>query len=185
MSTSKYFKSTGRMSTRKSPPHEEENSAGNQSPCLDSLFAEVTKMNTTLINVATDVSTIKEMTTDLKTAVTAMQERISEAEARIMHLEEAQERANADEDKNTKLMETMWERIQVMENHSKRNNVRLVGLKETFGTNGTLLDCVQKVLEDGLGVRAGAAEFELRECLGYLHLCRTQKDPRDQCLYGS
>lgn len=44
--------------------------------------------------------------------------------------------------------------------YSKRNNARLIGLKETFGTNGTLLSCVQKIFTEGLGVWADA-EFEI------------------------
>ncbi|KAF1392169.1 hypothetical protein PFLUV_G00049770 [Perca fluviatilis] len=54
----------------------------------------------------------------------------------------------------------MWDRIQALENHSKRNNVRLIGLKETFGTNGTLLGCFHKILTEGLGLRADA-ELEI------------------------
>lgn len=160
MSSSKYFKSADRMATRKSPQHEE-SSAGEPPASLDSLFTEIAKMSTTLSSVATDVSAIKETTTELKTTVQAMQERLSEAETRITRLEETTEQTLADKDKKSKLMEAMWERVQAMENNSKRNNVRLVGLKETFGTNGTLLSCVQKILEEGLGIRADAAEFEM------------------------
>lgn len=88
MSLSKYFKGIGRMSTRKNPPREEEEMANDSPPSFDSLLKEITKMNTTLMNVATDVLTIKETTTELKTTVTAMQERLSEAETRIVRLEE-------------------------------------------------------------------------------------------------
>ncbi len=149
------------MLTHKSPQHEEEGSTGDPSPSLESLFTEITKMSTTLLSVATDVSTIKETTTELKTTVMAMQERLSEAETRIVCLEEATEQSHAEDDKKSKLMDAMWVRIQALENHSKQNNVRLVGLKETFGTNGTLLSCVKKILDEGLGVRADTAEFEI------------------------
>lgn len=64
-------------------------------------------------------------------------------------------------------MEIMWDRIQALENHSKRNNVRLIGLKETFGTNGTSLGCVQKMLTEGLGLRADA-EFAGKEKRGFI-----------------
>ena len=37
-----------------------------------------------------------------------------------------------------KKMDAMWNRMQVLETHSKRHNVRLVGFKETFETNGTM-----------------------------------------------
>lgn len=38
----------------------------------------------------------------------------------------------------------------MLENHSKRNNVRLLGLKETYQTNGTMEACVKKMLRDAL-----------------------------------
>lgn len=38
--------------------------------------------------------------------------------------------------------------------------MRLIGLKETFGTNVTMLTCVQKILTEGLGVSVDA-EFEI------------------------
>ena len=40
----------------------------------------------------------------------------------------------------------------MLENHSKRNNVRVLGLKETYGTNGAMEECVKKMLRVGLGV---------------------------------
>lgn len=40
----------------------------------------------------------------------------------------------------------------MLENHSKINNVRLLGLKETYGTNGTMEECVKKMPTDGLSL---------------------------------
>lgn len=37
------------------------------------------------------------------------------------------------------------------------------GLKETLGTNGTLEECVQRILEEGLGVQTCSAEFKLEK----------------------
>lgn len=42
------------MLTQKSSQREEEGSAGDPSPCLDSLFVEMTKMSTKLLSVTTD-----------------------------------------------------------------------------------------------------------------------------------
>ncbi len=50
--------------------------------------------------------------------------------------------------------------MQALENHSRRNDVRLGGLRETFGTNRTLSDRVQKILSEGLGVEMDE-EFEI------------------------
>lgn len=68
----------------------------------------------------------------------------------IVRLEETSEWLNIDKGKKSKQMEVMWEQLQVLDNHSKRNNVRLIGLKETLDTNGTPLDCVQRILSEGL-----------------------------------
>ena len=48
----------------------------------------------------------------------------------------------------------------MLENHSKRNNVRILGLKETYGTNSTMEECVKKMLSVGLGVDI-EGEFEI------------------------
>ena len=48
----------------------------------------------------------------------------------------------------------------MLENHSKINNVRVLELKETYGTNGTMEECVKKMLRDGLGVDV-EGEFEI------------------------
>lgn len=82
-----------------------------------------------------------------------MQERWMEAEISIVRLEETSERLTHGW-REEKQMEVMWDHIQALENQSKRNNVRLIGL------NGTLLTCVQKILAEGLGVNVDA-EFEI------------------------
>ena len=84
--------------------------------------------------------------------MSAMQGWLEKAEARIVHLEETSEQLLNDKGNMDKHMEALWNRVQALENHSRRNNVRLVGLKETFGTNGTLPDCVHKIISEGLGV---------------------------------
>ncbi|KAF7657199.1 hypothetical protein LDENG_00030590 [Lucifuga dentata] len=166
MALSKYLKNTSRMATRKSPTDEDDHTPDSppQNPLkpttnLESLLVEITKMNATLQSVATDVSMIKETTTELKTTVAEMQGRLKEAETRIAQLEEASERLLRDGG-NTKQNEAMWGRIQALENHNRRNNMRLMGLKETYGTNGTLLSCVQKILTEVLGMNMDE-EFEI------------------------
>lgn len=73
-------------------------------------------------------------------------------------MEDATEGLINNRDQDEKRMDAMWNRLQMLENHSKRNNVRLVGLKETYGTNGTMESCVRRVLSEGLGVDG---EFEV------------------------
>ena len=89
------------MSTRNRPQREEkERSTGDLSPSLNSLFMEMTKM-TTLLCITTDVLTIKETMTELKTTV---QEQLSEAKTCIVPLEESAEQSHTDKDKKSKLL---------------------------------------------------------------------------------
>ena len=104
--------------------------------------------------------TIKQTISELKITVNAIQEKLEEAEGRIHHLEDATEGLINNRDRDEKRMDAMWNRLQMLENHSKRNNVRLVGLKETYGTNGTMVSCVRRVLSEGLGIDVDG-EFEV------------------------
>ena len=67
-----------------------------------------------------------------------IQGKLEEAEGRIHQLEYTTERLISNREHEEKKMDAMWNRMQVLENHSKRHNVRLVGFKETFETNGTM-----------------------------------------------
>lgn len=96
-----------------------------------SLFAEVTKMSMTLHTVASDVSTTKETTAELKNAVNAMQQRLTEAKGRISDIEDTAHQLVNDRDVHSKRVETLWNRVEDLESRSRRNNVRLLGLKET------------------------------------------------------
>ena len=67
-----------------------------------------------------------------------IQGKLEEAEGRIHQLEYTTERLISNREHDEKKMDAMWNRMQVLETHSKRHNVRLVGFKETFETNGTM-----------------------------------------------
>lgn len=63
---------------------------------------------------------------ELKMTLTAMQGWLGEAEAHIAHLEETSEWLVNDSGSREKHMDTLWYRVQVLENHNRRTNVRLV-----------------------------------------------------------
>lgn len=117
-------------------------------------------MSKTLQVVAAETIAIKETMTGLKESVNGLQVRMEEVEGRISHLEDVTEELTTDKDAKEKKIKALWERVQMLENHSKRNNVRLVGLKEKYGTNGTLERCMKKVLSEGLGTNM-EGEFEI------------------------
>ena len=105
---------------------------------MDNLYAEIVKMSTVLQGIAGDILTIKHTTSELKNTVEGIQEKMEEAEGRIQQLEDSTECLMSNREHDEKKMDAMWNRMQVLENHSKRHNVRLVGFKETFETNGTM-----------------------------------------------
>lgn len=149
--SSKYFKNT----RVKNAPMESIDASPKQQPAqhasLESLFAEVIKMSTTLHTVASDVSAIKETTAELKNAVNAMQERLTKAEGRISDIEDTTHQLVNDHDLHSKCIETLWNRVEDLESRSCRNNVRLLGLKE--GTEGdNMTACIEKLLSEGLGM---------------------------------
>lgn len=151
--TSKYFKEASRIATRNKLAANEDKSpdeAAEQKISIEKIFAEITKLSTKLTEVAADVVTIKETTTELKNSVGGLQVRVEEAEERISRLEDTTEGLVTNTDTMGKKVDMLWD----------RDNVRLVGLAETYRTNGTLDECVKKVLSEGLRINP-EAEFEI------------------------
>ena len=119
------------MSTRNSPsPNDDMETASltqqgesdQTTPSMDNLYAEIVKMSTMLQGIAEDILTIKHTTSELKNTVNRIQEKLDEAEGRIHQLEDTAERLLSNREHDEKRMDTMWNRMQVLENHSKRHN---------------------------------------------------------------
>lgn len=90
----KYFKDAPRRATRNTPPTEVQITSDPQSPVqlgrqtentpsLENLFVEISKMSNTLHGGAADITTIKETTNELKNTVNGIQEKLEEAEGRF------------------------------------------------------------------------------------------------------
>lgn len=129
---------------------------------INGLFAEIAKVGAILNGVAGDVTLIKSDTTELKNSVSAIQTRLTEAEGRISDVEDQIANLAKNYDKVIKKVEQLWTRVDDQENRARRNNVRLVGLREGKETGGALSDYVQKILSNGLGLTGG--EFEIERC---------------------
>ena len=158
MASSKYFKSTrGKPalidSSGASPTRVEQNAS------LETLFAEMGKISATLHKVTSDVSTIKETTAELKNAVNAMQEWLTEVEGRVSDIEDTKQQLVSNSELHSKRINTLWDRVEDLENRSRRNNVRLLGLSE--GIEGdNIKACINKILSEGLGLDVDS-EFEI------------------------
>ncbi|KAK1882582.1 LINE-1 type transposase domain containing protein 1 [Dissostichus eleginoides] len=147
-------------STMEANPANPTSPASIQKNDINKLFAEITKIGTTLKTVASDVSIIKSDTTELKNAVNALQIRLEEAEDRIGSLEDST--ANmANESKGlARRVEQLWNHVEDQENRGRRNNIKLIGLKEGKEAGSTINDYVKKILNDGLGLQGAEYEIE-------------------------
>uniref|UniRef100_A0A672SW74 L1 transposable element RRM domain-containing protein n=1 Tax=Sinocyclocheilus grahami TaxID=75366 RepID=A0A672SW74_SINGR len=153
--------STSRMTTRQtSPPHESPSpQRKDQDSKMENVLYKISQINSTLQGVATDVSSIKEVVTDLKNPVSAIQKRLDEAEGRISNMEDVTSKLVGDGERHDKRLEVMWNRTEDLENRSRRNNVRMIGLKEGLEAGG-MIKCVYKILSEGLGIDPDE-EFEI------------------------
>lgn len=89
----------------------------------------------------------------------AIQERLTEAKGRLSSVEDTTvQLANASE-QNNKRLEMLWNHVEGLENRSRHNNVRLIGLKEGAEAGG-LIKCVQSIMSEGFGIELDG-EFEI------------------------
>ncbi|KAL7402142.1 hypothetical protein ABVT39_010371 [Epinephelus coioides] len=123
-------------------------------------FAEMTKICATLNGVANDVSIIKADTTELKSTVSALQTRLEEVESPITNMEDCTANV-ANENKGlAKRVEQLWNGVENQENRSRRNKVRLVGLKDGKEAGTAMNDYIRKMRSDGLGLTGNEYEIE-------------------------
>lgn len=72
-----------------------------------------------------------------------------------MHAEMKKNREKCD-----KRMETLWTRVEDLENRSRRNNIRMVGLKEGKEETGKVAQYVESIISEGLGLSGNEFEIE-------------------------
>ncbi|KAL6461684.1 hypothetical protein MHYP_G00298290 [Metynnis hypsauchen] len=73
----------------------------------------------------------------------------AEAEGRISDLEDSTQQLVNGRELYSKRIDTLWSQVEDLENRSRRNNVRLLVLKE--GIEGdNLIVCIEKILSEGL-----------------------------------
>lgn len=124
------------------------------------MFEEMRGMHATLQRVATDVTEIKETTKELKDAVDNVQTRLAEAEGRISELEDANNQARPKLETCEKKVQVLWSRVEDLENRGRRNNIRIIGLKERLEQPGKMAKYVEKILADALGFTGSEFEIE-------------------------
>ncbi|KAL7395418.1 hypothetical protein ABVT39_016355 [Epinephelus coioides] len=120
------------------------------------MFEEILKMNATLQVVAVDVVSTKE----LKDSVEDIQIRLGEVEQWILDIEDTNAEMEKNVDKCDKRLEMLWAGVEDLENRSRRNNVRMVGLKEGKEETGKMIQYVERIISEGLRLTGNVFEIE-------------------------
>uniref|UniRef100_A0A3Q3WCU9 L1 transposable element RRM domain-containing protein n=1 Tax=Mola mola TaxID=94237 RepID=A0A3Q3WCU9_MOLML len=80
--------------------------------------------------------------------------------SRISDMEDMYAGMEKNIEKCDKRLETLWTRVEDLENRSRRNNIRIVGLKEGKEETGKVAQYVERILSKGLGLTGSGFEIE-------------------------
>ncbi|CAG5867801.1 unnamed protein product [Menidia menidia] len=84
---------------------------------------------------------------------------MTEAETRISDAEDTVQQLARDRELHSQRIDALWSRIEDLENRSRRNNIRMLGLRE--GSEGDdIKACIEKILTEGLKIVIDG-EFEV------------------------
>lgn len=108
-------------------------------------------INNQLGELTNSVSVLENYLGEIKQDVTANEQRIEEAEARIAATEDMLDKAERALVKATKRLTYLEEKTEDLENHGRRKNIRLLGLKEGAEGKRPLLDFITDMLPQWLG----------------------------------
>ena len=149
-----------RLKTTGSTEANRANSQTRQGNTIENLFAEITKISSTLNGVASDVLIIKSDTAELKNTVSALQTRLDEAESRIAEVETSNANTATENKRLAQRVEQLWSRVEDQENRNRRNNFRLVGLKEGKEAGSTMNDYIKRIMSEALELQGDEYEIE-------------------------
>lgn len=134
--------------------------AETKKPPTDSIAGELTAIRAILEQLANDMSAVKGGIESLNETVTTLGGRMDEAEARISRLEDEEDKASATRRELEKQNCRLQEKLTALEGFSRRQNVRISGVKE--GMEGSDLEgCVKTLLSDALQIEPEDAVFEI------------------------
>uniref|UniRef100_H3ATD2 L1 transposable element RRM domain-containing protein n=1 Tax=Latimeria chalumnae TaxID=7897 RepID=H3ATD2_LATCH len=118
---------------------------GKNSPKQNSSLSDFKSVFNILNKIAADTSNIKMKMTEIDNKLDSMDERFDEMESRISTLEDHEEEKAAKMADIEKKLQKAWDRVEDLENRSRRNNICLMGLPEGV-ENGRPIDFLKKNL---------------------------------------
>lgn len=144
-----------KTSSKMAEPHVE-----SKSPSKDNVAGELTAIRSLLEQLANDMTVVKSGIESLSETVTALGGRMDEAETRISRLEDEEGKASTIRSELEKQNRRLQEKLTTLEGFSRRQNVRISGMKE--GTESSDLEgCVKTFLSEALQIEAEDALFEI------------------------
>lgn len=126
---------------------------------LQKATEEMARVGRLLTTLQEDVSEVKQANTKLRSDMDGVLLRLDEAERRVSELEDDNRQLRLSADKSTKKCEELHRAIEDAANRDRRQNLRLVGLKENM-ENGKIVDCVRSIIAEALGVELDPVQLQ-------------------------
>ena len=126
---------------------------------LQKATEEMARVGHLLTTLQEDVSEVKQANTKLRSDMDGVLLRLDEAERRVSQLEDDNRQLRLSADKSTKKCEELHRAIEDAANRDRRQNLRLVGLKEKM-ENGKIVDCVRSIIAEALGIELSPVQLQ-------------------------
>lgn len=122
-------------------------------------LAQVSHFLHILIELQEDVSHVKSAQAKTSMDITAIYDRLDEADGRIMDMETENTRLTTELQKRAKCYDELERFLQNAENSDRQLNLWLIGLKESDGEN--LKEIASQLIDNALGVKLADNELQL------------------------
>ena len=126
---------------------------------LGKAMEEMGQVSKLLAVLQADIDQIKDCNAGLRTNVDSILKRLDEAETRISELEDEKASLRRTADKNAKQCDELKAAVQDAANRDRRQNLRLVGLKEKMEA-GKPAECVRKIISETLGIELDQTQLQ-------------------------
>lgn len=126
---------------------------------FDKAMKEMGRVGNLLATLQAEISDIKETSAGLRTDMDSVMQRLDEAESRISQLEDENVQLRQEASKSTKDCEQLRCAVEDAANRDRRQNLRLIGLKEGLEGNKPS-ECVRTIISEALGIELDRSELQ-------------------------
>ena len=136
-----------------------ENVLASMQQSLEKAMVEMGRVGKLLTSLQADISEIKDANVGLRTDMDSVLLRLNEAENRISQLEDEKHDLRQKVDKTAMKCEDLHQAVEDAANRDRRQNLRLIGLKEKL-ENGKPSECVKKIISEALGIELDGSQLQ-------------------------